>query len=1240
MKKFKRFLQKYIYSDELPLEVRLTNAAYLTGFVSSFILMIFYSFAENSRSLALVILGINASVAGLFFLNNRLSLHRLCRGITIAVLCFILFPAAFFFLGGLYSPMPAYFVLSVVLIFLFSGGKIRIPLLILHLAETAACYYLSTLPFFSALFVRSAPRYNQYLDAILAFTVVGLCIGCIVDYQRQLNEHERQKLNSTGDNLLYRGKLLRMVNHVAELLLYIESENPEENFEPAMETMARCIDADRMYIWQNHMINGKLHYVQEFEWVKQDMGSTLKIKTGYAYHDSIPAWEEKFSKREVVNGPLSSLSLNEQQTLSGFGIKSILVIPVFLQERFWGFVSFDNCHDEQVYSEEAVNMLRSGCLLIANTAMREKNRHILRSRLRQQELMAGIAQSFISGESMMTLIQEALRRVGEFMKANRVLMITAGKGEDPLCPVYAWFSQKQWRKRDPSPDFKALVDGAFPQRISGREKMAIRFCTDILTDPDTRLLSLGPMGIKSFIWAPVYVNGNYWGLISVEQCDQNRDWTESDAQLIGSVSSAIAGAVARDLIEKERSAALDQALHASMAKGNFLSNMSHEMRTPMNAIIGMAAIGKKAKELERKDYAFSKIEDASVHLLGVINDILDMSKIEANKLELSPVSFNFEKMLQKVVNVINFRIEERKQLFYVTIDKQIPRFLVGDDQRLAQVIVNLLSNAVKFTPEGGAIRLNVQCLKDEGEDVLLRTEVVDTGIGINKDQQERLFNSFEQAENDTTRKYGGTGLGLAISKQIVEMMGGKIWVESEPGKGSAFIFTVRAKKTQDSNGRLLNPEVNWSNVRILAVDDDVEIRNFFVDIGERFEIKCDTAGSSDEAMRLIDERGNYDIYFIDWKMPGMNGLELSSKIQERGARSVITMISAVTLNEMDDEAKKAGVQRYLAKPLFPSDIADWINICLGISETAVDQNQDLGPCRFDTNRILLVEDVEINREIVLALLEPTGITIDCAENGVEALRMFSKDPDKYDMIFMDVQMPEMDGYEATRRIRKMDLEKAKNIPIVAMTANVFRDDIEKSLAAGMDDHVGKPLDFNEVLLKLHIYLQKNTGNNPRLIKYGETGVDDSENWKYGLAWSPSLATGDAKIDSQHKQIFRLTSNIISGYQGGQDATMLEGAVDFLISYTRRHFSDEEKLQIAYNYPHYAEHKKLHDDFKEKISGFAANLKQNGPSGDLADQVHSVIVHWLVEHIKKEDLKFAEYIKNQAKAAGAPETGEV
>ena len=384
---------------------------------------------------------------------------------------------------------------------------------------------------------------------------------------------------------------------------------------------------------------------------------------------------------------------------------------------------------------------------------------------------------------------------------------------------------------------------------------------------------------------------------------------------------------------------------ASKSKSAFLANMSHEIRTPMNAIIGMTAIGVSAADSDKKNYCFNRIDDASKHLLGIINDILDMSKIESGKFELSPMEFNFEKMLNLVVNVNTVRVNEKKQNLRLHIDSTIPKFLYGDEQRLAQVITNLVGNAVKFTPENGSISIGTQFLREENDVCTIKISVTDTGIGISPEQQKHLFQSFQQAENSTSRKFGGTGLGLSISKNIVEMMGGKIWIESELDKGAAFIFTFQANRVEEKQ-------------------EDTE----------------DTA---------------------------------------------------------------------------------YNNIS------------------FEGRHLLLAEDVEINREIIQTLLEPVNLTIDNAKNGEEAVRMFTESPDKYDMIFMDVQMPQMDGYEATRRIRAFEAGQSsapnegkipRGIPIIAMTANVFREDIEKCLEAGMNGHVGKPIIIDEVMNKLKTYM--------------------------------------------------------------------------------------------------------------------------------------------------------------------------
>jgi PAS domain S-box-containing protein len=388
---------------------------------------------------------------------------------------------------------------------------------------------------------------------------------------------------------------------------------------------------------------------------------------------------------------------------------------------------------------------------------------------------------------------------------------------------------------------------------------------------------------------------------------------------------------------------------ASRAKSNFLANMSHEIRTPLNAIIGMTAIAKESDDPARKNYCLDKVESSSVHLLGIVNDILDMSKIEEDKFELSYTEFNFSAMIQRVINIFEFRLSEKKQKLDVYQDPSVPSTITTDEQRLAQVITNLISNAIKFTPERGNITLSVRRLEDppEMQDekfCTLEISITDTGIGIPVEQQSKLFNSFVQVDSSIARKFGGTGLGLAISKKIVELMQGKIHIESKENKGSSFIFTIRAGI----------PEISASSAKVSD--------------GEPFPEK---------------------------------------------------------------------------------------------------------PPDYHGKRILLAEDIEINREIVITVLEPLGIEIVEAEDGSKAYDLFRADPGGFDLIFMDIHMPDIDGYEASRLIRAFEAEhhvRLNSVPIIAMTANVFKEDIEHCLAAGMNDHIGKPLAFDALMAILKKYL--------------------------------------------------------------------------------------------------------------------------------------------------------------------------
>ena len=584
---------------------------------------------------------------------------------------------------------------------------------------------------------------------------------------------------------------------------------------------------------------------------------------------------------------------------------------------------------------------------------------------------------------------------------------------------------------------------------------------------------LKPVGVQSILFVPVYIQGEYWGYVSFDDCHSPVLFSDEEVDILRSSSLLMASALMRTELTAQLIQAREDAVLGAKVKSDFLASMSHEMRTPLNAVIGMTSIGKNATSVERKNYCFGKIEDASKHLLGVINDVLDMSKIEANKLELSEVTFEFERMLQHVVNVSAFRIEEKKQHFMVYIDSDIPETLIGDDQRLSQIITNLLSNAVKFTPEGGSIDIDTKLLSADEGIYTIQFEVRDTGIGISKEGQSKLFASFQQASAETSRNFGGTGLGLNISKRIVELMGGAIRVESELGKGSSFIFTVKLKKAVEETGsRKLGEDVTPQNLRILFVDDDNDIREYFDDIAARLGFECRTAESGEQALDIIATDKPYDMFFVDWKLPGIDGLELSKRIREKsGPQAVITLVSGYELSDVEEKAKEAGVDHFLPKPLFPSPVADLIAEYLGIGSVNEPAPGVSDTENFDGARILLADDVEINREIVLTLLEPMALIIDTAETGKEALEMFSSDPFAYELILMDVQMPEMDGLEATRAIRELAFDRAKEIPIIAMTANVFTEDIAQCLEAGMNEHLGKPLNLDDLVAVLRKYIR-------------------------------------------------------------------------------------------------------------------------------------------------------------------------
>ena len=506
---------------------------------------------------------------------------------------------------------------------------------------------------------------------------------------------------------------------------------------------------------------------------------------------------------------------------------------------------------------------------------------------------------------------------------------------------------------------------------------------------------------------------------------------------------------------------------ASRAKTSFLSNMSHEIRTPMNAIIGLDNIALRNPNLQPQTREqLEKIGASAKHLLGLINDILDMSRIESGRMVLKNEEFSFREFLDQINIIINGQCQDKGLHYECQIVGRVGDYYFGDDMKLKQVLINILGNSVKFTDAPGDVTLTVEQTAREGDVCTMRFVMRDTGIGMDKAFIPKLFEAFSQEDATSTNRYGGSGLGMAITKNFVEMMNGDIHVESEKGVGSVFTVTVTLgasdRQAQAAQGIDL-PE----NLRALVVDDDEIACEHGRIVLQSIGIEADTAASGREglaALRGAHDRGRgYDLLLTDYKMPGMNGLELTRELRsfDEGKTAVI-VLTGYNWDIIDEDARRDGVDGIIAKPLYADSLLQQIhNVLLHRSgiEPAEAEEEPAQESSLAGRRILIVEDVEQNAEILQDLLEIEDVLTEHAENGAVALEMFGKHPaGYYDAILMDMRMPVMDGITATRAIRALERPDAATIPIIAMTANVFDDDVESTRKAGMNAHLGKPVE--------------------------------------------------------------------------------------------------------------------------------------------------------------------------------------
>ena len=842
------------------------------------------------------------------------------------------------------------------------------------------------------------PVINYSTIDLLIAAILSIVFSCSQNNMRYSAWEHRQKLKTALADIKQQDMVLRTVNNVSEILLRSDIDTFEKNLLDSMSIMADSVDADLVNIWKNQTIDGKLCCRRLFEWDKAletRIGKITALNMSYA--DTIPEWEEQLTQGYFINGIVSDLSTNERAILSPQGILSILIVPVFIKNSFWGFAGFFNRHAEKLFTYNEISVLSLCSLVIANAMIRHETTLDIRTNATRLEAVVS------NHPGMIFCVDE-----------NDTVILINGLYLRQLGLSPESFVGKKFNYMDFKPFGIELIEKVHKTFLEG---------------PQDWILELYDRKFHAHT-SPIY----------------------GDSGKVSSVVGSMDEITDVIQLQKELENALKLANQASRVKSEFLAKMSHEIRTPMNAIVGMTELALRSDNLNGAREHIHTVKQASVNLLTIINDILDFSKIETGKLEILPAEYSFASMVNDILSIIRMRVIDSQIRFAVNIDSNIPNMLIGDVIRIRQILLNILSNAVKYT-EKGFVTFTVYADDSDDDTITLNMEVMDSGRGIKGEDQKNLFGEYAQFDTEKNRGIEGVGLGLAITKSMVTAMGGRISVFSEYGRGSTFIVTLPQKIASHS---ILAKVENPQEKNVIVYERREIYANSIVFAVDNLGVFCRLV-STDEELHEEMASKSYSFIFISFRLFNKN----KNTIMKYGVNAKL-----VVLTEFGEAIPDTNLN-VLSMPVHCMSIADILN---GISGNfSYNENNEL-IVRFTAPeaKILVVDDINTNLKVAEGLLLPYKMNIHLCRSGLEAIK--AVEASQYDLIFMDHKMPEMDGIEATLRIRAMGGKNQyyKELPIIALTANAVSGTREMFIENGFNDYLSKPINT----VKLNSLLEK------------------------------------------------------------------------------------------------------------------------------------------------------------------------